>query len=104
MPHRTAFDATIAANASKFSVGAAAAGTAGSLLSVDWVAFVGISTGLIAFVVQIAFSFRNEIRQKRDEKRREREEERREKESAAYLASLKAGHITPPHSRGRHER
>jgi|GEM_PF-2135249 len=110
MPHRTTFDAAIAANASKFAVGGSAVGATASVFSVDWVTWVGVTTGLIAFVVQMFFSARqwqrsrqDDKRQAREEVRRDREEARREKEHVAYLQALKEGHVTPP-KRGADER
>jgi len=96
MPHRTTFDAAIAANASKFAMGSGAVGATASVFSIDWVSYIGVSTALIAFAVQMFFSWRQWQRNRKEDARHEREEARREKEHVAYLQALKEGKVSPP--------
>jgi len=102
MPHKTTFDAVIATKASQFAVGGSAVGATASVFSIDWVTWVGLSTGLIAFAVQMFFSWRQWQRGRKEDARRDKEEARREAEHLAYLEALREGRITPP-ARGRHE-
>jgi len=96
MPHKTTFDAAIATKASQFAMGSGAVGATASVFSVDWVSYIGVSTALIAFAVQMFFNWRQWQRNRKEEARRDKEETRREAEHLAYLEALREGRITPP--------
>jgi len=104
MPHKTSFDAAIAASASKFTLGSAAVGSAASVFSVEWLTLIGIGTALISFAVQMFFSVRQWQRNRKEDVLRDREEARREKEHVAYLQALKEGKVSPPVRGAAHER